>query len=171
MDKAKVYMLFSSSKGNCAYIKYGRDEILIDCGVSARSIEHSLKSLGSNLSNINAVFITHEHSDHIRGLNAVSKHCNAKVYAPEGCLDYVATYMHNSKRPQPLASNSPITLNDLAVCPIPTPHDARGSVGFRILAGEERIGYFTDIGHLSEGLLRALAGCERVVIESNHDIE
>ncbi len=171
MDKAKVFMLFSSSKGNCAYIKYGKDEILIDCGASARSIDCALKSIGTNLCNINAVFITHEHSDHIRGLNAISKHISAKFYAPEGCCDYIATYMHNSKRPIPLVSNTPIKLYDLAVCPIPTPHDARGSVGFRILAGEERIGYFTDIGHLSEGLLRALSGCERVVIESNHDIE
>ncbi len=164
-------MLFSSSKGNCAYIKYGHDEILIDCGVSARSIEHSLKMLGTSLGNINAVFITHEHSDHIRGLNTISKHYNAKVYAPEGCCDYISQYMHNAKRPIPLVSNTAVTLHDLALCPIVTPHDARGSVGFRILAGEERIGYFTDIGHLSEGILRALSGCERVVIESNHDIE
>ena len=171
MEKARVYMLFSSSKGNCAYIKYGRDEILIDCGASARSIDLALKSIGTSLCKINAVFITHEHSDHIRGLNALSKHINAKFYAPEGCCDYIATYMHNSKRAIGLVSNTPIKLNDLAICPIPTPHDARGSVGFRILAGEERIGYFTDIGHLSEGLLRGLSGCERVVIESNHDIE
>ena len=171
MDKARVYMLFSSSKGNCAYIKYGKDEILIDCGASARAIDLALKSLGTSLCNINAVFITHEHSDHIRGLNAISKHCGAKIYAPEGCCDYVSTYMHNSKRPISLLPNTPISLNDLAICPISTPHDARGSVGFRILAGEERIGYFTDIGHLSEGLLRGLAGCERIVIESNHDIE
>ena len=171
MDKARVYMLFSSSKGNCAYIKYGNDEILIDCGVSARSIEHALNMLGTGLSRINALFITHEHSDHIRGLNTITKYHKARVYAPEGCCDYISQYMHNSKKPLPLVSNTPITLKDLAICPISTPHDARGSVGFRILAGEERIGYFTDIGHLSEGLLRALSGCERVVIESNHDID
>lgn len=171
MDKAKVYMLFSSSKGNCAYIKYGKDEILIDCGVSARSIEHALKQIGTGLSNINAVFITHEHSDHIRGLHTITKYFNPAIYAPEGCCEYISLYMHNAKKPIALRPGSAVELKSLALCPIPTPHDARGSVGFRIRAGEEKIGYFTDIGHLSEGVLRGLSGCQRVVIESNHDIE
>jgi phosphoribosyl 1,2-cyclic phosphodiesterase len=171
MDKAKVYMLFSSSKGNCAYIKYGADEILIDCGASARAIEAALRQLGTGLARISAVFITHEHSDHIRGLHTITKYYNPKIFAPEGSCDYIAQYMHNCKKPIALKSGCAVELSDLAVCPVATPHDARGSVGFRIRAGEEKIGYFTDIGHLSEGVIRGLAGCTRVVIESNHDID
>lgn len=171
MDNAKVYTLFSSSKGNCTYIKYGRDEILIDCGVSARSIENALKQLDTSLSNINAIFITHEHGDHIRGIGTISKYFKIPVYAPEKCCDFISQSMPSYKIPLELCPSKAVELKDTALCPIPTPHDARGSVGFRIRAGEEKIGYFTDIGHLSEGVLRGLSGCRRVVIESNHDVE
>lgn len=171
MENAKIYTLFSSSKGNCTYIKYGRDEFLIDCGVSARSIENALKQLDTSLSNINAIFITHEHCDHIRGVDTITKYFKMPVYAPQKCCDYISTHMPPYKIPLELTSSNAIELKDTALCPIATPHDARGSVGFRIRAGEEKIGYFTDIGHLSEGVLRGLSGCRRVVIESNHDVE
>ena len=171
MNEAKIYMLFSSSKGNSAYIKYGRDEFLIDCGVSARAIENSLNSLGTGLSNINAIFITHEHGDHIRGLHTISKYFNIPIHAPEGSCGFIEEQLYRGASLIPLKSNNVIELSDSAICPIATPHDARGSVGFRIRAGKEKIGYFTDIGHLSEGVLRGLSGCRRVIIESNHDIE
>lgn len=171
MEKAKIYTLFSSSKGNSAYIKYGNDEILIDCGVSARSIENSLKLLDTSLNNITAIFITHEHSDHICGLGTITKYYNIPIYAPAASCNCIYDRMPPTKPLIALNSGEAVELKDIAVCPIATPHDARGSVGFRIRAGEEKIGYFTDIGHLSEGVLRGLSGCERVVIESNHDIE
>lgn len=171
MEKAKVFMLYSSSKGNSAYIKYKNDEFLIDCGASARSIEDSLKQLGTSLANLSAIFITHEHSDHIRGIHTISKHFDVPFYAPEKSCEYIEHQIEPSSTLIPLNSGIAISLGDTALCPITTPHDSRGSVGFRILAGDEKIGYFTDIGHLSEGVLRGLSGCRRVVIESNHDIE
>ncbi len=171
MENAKIYMLFSSSKGNAAYIKHGRDEILIDCGVSARAIDNSLKTLGTSLKNISAVFITHEHGDHIRGLPIISKYHGMPIYAPNACCEYLSENINGAHRLHPLPIGEAVELRDSAVCAIPTPHDSRGSVGFRIRAGEEKIGYFTDIGHLSEGVLRGLSGCKRVVIESNHDID
>ncbi len=164
-------MLFSSSKGNSAYIKHGRDEFLIDCGASARAIENSLNGLGTSLSNIKAILITHEHGDHIRGVHTISKYFKIPFFAPENSCDYISEQLYCGAELIPLASGNAFELLDTAVCPIATPHDSRGSVGFRIRAGEEKIGYFTDIGHLSEGVLRGLSGCRRVVIESNHDIE
>ena len=164
-------MLFSSSKGNCAYIKYGRDEILIDCGASARAIDTALKQIGTSLSNISALFITHEHGDHIKGLPIISKYHSMPIYAPEACCEYLSENINGFHRLFALPIADAVELKDMAVCAIPTPHDSRGSVGFRIRTGDEKLGYFTDIGHLSEGVLRGLSGCRRVVIESNHDIE
>lgn len=171
MEKAKVFTLFSSSKGNCTYVKYGKDEFLIDCGASARAIDNALKTLGTGLASINAILITHEHSDHIRGLATITKYFSMPIYAPEKCCEFLSGCMPYGKEPSALVSGRAVELKSTAFCPIATPHDAKGSVGFRIRAGEEKIGYFTDIGHLSEGVLRGLSGCKRVVIESNHDIE
>lgn len=170
MPDAKIFTLFSSSKGNCCYIKYKRDEILIDCGASARSIDRMLNCLDTRLESISAIFITHEHNDHIRGLETIAKHFKMPIFAPENCVQYLRETA-GSDNVNPLKSFQALEMNDLALCPIATPHDARGSVGFRIRAGEEKIGYFTDIGHLSEGVLRGLSGCNRVIIESNHDTE
>lgn len=171
MEQAKVYTLFSSSKGNSTYIKYGQDEILIDCGASARAIECALSALGTSLKNLTALFITHEHHDHICGISTITKYYNVPVYAPESSCSIIYDKMPSHKPLISLKSGEAVMLSDLALCPIATPHDARGSVGFRIRAGEEKIGYFTDIGHLSEGVLRGLSQCRRVVIESNHDID
>ncbi|MBQ3231095.1 MAG: MBL fold metallo-hydrolase [Clostridia bacterium] len=171
MSEAKIYTLFSSSKGNCAYIKHGRDEFLIDCGASARAIENALAMVGSSLADIKAIFITHEHSDHIRGLSTVCKYFGTPVYAPSSSLCYIDSHIACAADLRELKSGCAVELFDSAVCPVATPHDALSSVGFRIRVGNEIIGYYTDIGHLSEGVLRGLAGCRRVVIESNHDIE
>ena len=170
MPDAKIFTLFSSSKGNCCYIKYKHDEILIDCGASARSIGRMLSCLDTRLENLSAIFITHEHNDHIRGLETIAKSFKTPIFAPDGCIEFLSETV-GCDRISPLQSFQAVELSDLALCPIATPHDARGSVGFRIRAGEEKIGYFTDIGHLSEGVLRGLSGCRRVVIESNHDTE
>lgn len=164
-------MLFSSSKGNSVYIKYGEDEFLIDCGVSARSIEHALNQIGTGLKNISAIFITHEHSDHIRGITTITKHFEMPIYAPMNSCEYLSSQIHPHTVLNPLSTGDVVELRSTALCPIPTPHDSKGSCGYRIRAGEEKIGYFTDIGHLSEGVLRGLSGCRRVVIESNHDID
>lgn len=171
-EQARFVTLFSSSKGNAAYIKFGRDEILIDCGVSARSLDRALRSIGTSLSSISALFITHEHSDHIRGLAVATSRLGFPVYAPENCCAYLEPSVTNaSARLFPLQSLKCVELFDTVVCPVKTPHDSLDSCGYRIKAGGEKLGYFTDIGHLSENVIRALSGCRRVVIESNHDIQ
>lgn len=168
---ARIFTLFSSSKGNCTYIENGRDKLLIDAGVSARAISNALAQIGVELSDITAMFITHEHSDHIKGLDTLTKHFTFPIYAPPACCESIV-----EKSPYacelilPTKEGSVTELHETAVYSVETPHDSLGSVGFRIKAGDEIIGYFTDIGCLTEKVLRALSGCKRIVIESNHDI-
>lgn len=168
----EVYQLFSSSKGNCCLIKNKSDVFLIDAGVSAKRIECAVKEVGINPSDIRAVFVTHEHTDHIKGLETLSRRFGMQIYAPRGCFDGI---LRSCPSAFPfLVPNDHGTLTELEntrIYTVRTPHDADSSVGFRIELDGEIMAYFTDIGHLSSEVVRAMSACRRVVIESNHDIE
>lgn len=168
----KAYMLFSSSKGNVAYVKCGNDEILIDAGVSARRICNSLDELGTSIKNIRAIFITHEHNDHINGLQTISKHYKIPVYAPYLSAKYIADCQ--SETADLLRSNDDgdcVELDNMRIHTVATPHDSLASVGFKIEFGDKTFGYATDIGYMSTGISEMLDGCDYVVVESNHDVD
>ncbi len=166
----KAYVLFSSSGGNCTYIKNEKEEILIDAGLSAKQISDSLLKLGTKLSNISSIFITHEHIDHIKALNVICRHHRIPVYAPVESIDYISKNMPWTE--DLLVENSGGAvweLDTMRIISYNTPHDSLGSLCFRIETGSETLGYATDIGHLTDDVKRALLGCENVVIESNYD--
>lgn len=166
----KAYVLFSSSSGNSAYIKSGKNEILIDAGLSAKQISDSLMKLGTNLSNISAIFITHEHIDHIKALNVICRHHNIPVYIPSKSLEFIAKNMPWTG--DHLVENdggSVVSFDNVVVRAFNTPHDSLGSVCYRFESENSTLGYATDIGHITSEVKSALVGCENVVIESNYD--
>ncbi len=164
--------LFSSSKGNCTYIKSGRDEFLIDAGVSAKRICDALKSVNADIKNISAIFVTHEHSDHIKGLSVLCKKYEIPVYAPYLCIRYINNNF-SDVTPFLIENNGGDTVNlkDTVITAFATPHDSQGSVCFRIQTPAGVIGYATDIGHISDDVWQALCGAQSVVVESNHDLD
>lgn len=168
----KVFTLASSSKGNAVYIRYGSDEILIDAGISAKRLECALMSLGSSLKNIQAIFVTHEHSDHISGLATVSKKYGIPVHLTEKS----GHAMLNQAKYAPVAEcavlHTPVyseTVGSLEVRSFQTPHDSVCSVGFTVMAGNDTFALATDLGHISPDVEAALTGAENVILESNHD--
>lgn len=166
----KAYVLFSSSSGNCTYIQNGKEEILIDAGLSAKRISDGLSKLGTNLSNISSIFITHEHIDHIRGLNVICRHHRVPIYAPAKSIDFISQTMPWTE--ELLVENSGGNLTELETMRISTfdtPHDSLGSVCFKIESNDASLGYATDIGHITADIKKALNGCENVVVESNYD--
>lgn len=169
---SEVFMLFSSSKGNCCLVKNGSEAFLIDAGVSAKRIEHALRTVGTDPASLRAVFLTHEHSDHIAGLNQLCKRYGLPVYAPPGCIEPLSFFCPDAVPfLHPFEPSTVVNLERSRVYAVATPHDAAGSVGFRMDLSGELFGYFTDIGCLTTSILKALSGCHRVVIESNHDTE
>ena len=169
---SEIYSLFSSSKGNACLIRNGRDLFLIDAGVSAKRIRAAMALVGFRPEELSAVFITHEHCDHIGGLDTLAKQVGMPIYAPTACYSALAgrcpsaePFLHANDH------GNVIELEQTRIVAVKTPHDACGSVGFRIDLGGELLAYFTDIGHLSQKVVSAMAGCRRVVIESNHDLE
>ena len=168
---SEIFMLFSSSKGNCCLVRNGSEAFLIDAGVSAKRIEAALSAVGTNPSSLRAVFLTHEHSDHIAGLNQLCKRYGLPVYAPPGCMEPLSALCPDAVPFLcPFTPGTVVNLERSRVYAVATPHDAAGSVGFRMDLSGELFGYFTDIGYLTTSILKALSGCHRVVIESNHDV-
>lgn len=172
------YTLFSGSSGNSIYLKKGNTAVLIDAGGSMKQIESALRSIDTSLCEIDAILVTHDHSDHTKGLPVMAKHLSKPIY----CQVEVAKelYMGLIKKGQDkeaaalarairtVTPGEEYELGDLLITPFQTPHDSADSQGF--LIGERELGIATDLGHISQEVSRYLLGCERVILESNHDL-
>ncbi len=173
MENVSLISLYSGSKGNCTYIRVGADEILIDAGRSLRALTSALNSIGSDIERIKAIFITHEHSDHVSALEMLSKKFRIPIHiTEESAKKLLATtsYVKNN-----IICHSPIFeehIGGITMRSFPTPHDSDMSVGYTVeLPDGEKIGYATDIGHITSEIRENLLGSSAVVIESNHDLD
>ena len=162
----KVCVLSSGSKGNTTYIETDKTKILIDCGNSCKYIADKLKELNIKLNEIDAIFITHVHSDHIKGLQVLTKKINPIIYMTEKMypyLDYVTNY-------QFIKSNV-IEFKDTKIDVIKTSHDADDSVGYIVNSGNASVVYVTDTGYINKKYYDILSNRNVYIFESNHDIE
>lgn len=173
----KICTLYSGSGGNSIFISAGGANILIDAGKNARSLCNSLAEIGVAPSDLDAIFITHEHSDHISALEVFLK----KNPIPVHISEISATKLLSRGLTQidaNLVIHSPVfreKIKGLEVSSFVTPHDSMGSVGYRLTFEENKekhqIGIATDIGFVSESVFCGLDGCDSVIVESNHDVE
>nr|MBQ5811509.1 MBL fold metallo-hydrolase [Clostridia bacterium] len=173
MDNISLVSLYSGSKGNSTYIRFGNDEILIDAGRSMRALCNALCSIGSDLERIKAIFITHEHSDHISALEMLSKKYRIPIHITETSAKKVLATSKYAR--QNLVCHPPlyeVAVGELTVRSFPTPHDSEMSVGYTVSTADgEKIGYATDIGHITSEIRENLLGSSAVVLESNHDTD
>lgn len=171
-----AYTLYSGSSGNCIYIQTPDAEILFDAGVSARAVEKGLNTIGSSLSNIHAIFVTHEHSDHIKGLEVISKKHHIPTHmvsdSARACIRTPEASLLNDLYLHPTIFS--IKIGQTTIKSFPTPHDSASSVGYTVEYEQdgkiEKIGLATDIGHITKEITQALIGAESVIIEANHDV-
>ncbi len=161
----RVCPLFSGSSGNSVLIHYKGRGILIDLGKNSKTIQAGLSFHGVELDSIEAVFITHEHSDHISAAPVLSKKLNAPLYATQGTLN---NFDFGNFYTQAL-TEAAIELGEMEIRCFNTPHDSAHSVGFVISAGDRKIGYATDIGEVNATVREALIGCDLVVLEANYE--
>lgn len=175
MRTPRLVTLYSGSDGNCTFVSSGSTHILIDAGKSARTLCAKLTEIGSDISEISAIFITHEHSDHISALETISKKYHIPIHITHGSAKKIdrlpdATVHSCLVRHENIFCE---TVGNITVKSFVTPHDSLMSVGYRIefeMNDNLRVfGVATDIGHVSESVRNGLLGCETVVLESNHD--
>ncbi|MCI9414242.1 MAG: MBL fold metallo-hydrolase [Clostridiales bacterium] len=169
---ARFCPLFSGSSGNCTYIGSSSGGVLVDVGVSARRIELALWDRGIDPRSIGAVFITHEHSDHISGLRVLCKKYGYRVYASAGTLGALidANTLDVYGVPDTMPEQG-VEVADMLVTAFRTSHDSRESMGYRIhLPDDRRVAVATDTGLITDDTRQALTGCDLVLLESNHDV-
>lgn len=169
MDKLEICTLASGSKGNCTYVRYGDTAILIDQGLSLKELRVRANYRGIDLSQTDALFVTHEHSDHVKGVGAFARAYDTPVYIPAACMGNFKTEDGDERYFVPNEYDGEVAVKGLSIKPFRVPHDAHYTVGYRISTGKEDVAIATDLGFVSDGTLAKLVGCKAVVLESNHD--
>lgn len=165
-----VASLNSGSNGNCYYIGNDEDGVLIDAGISCREIEKRLKRLDIPISKIRAVFVTHEHGDHIHGVPAISKKHQLPVYITPETIAY--GNLAHELQPSLIRSFKPyenIAIGNLSVTAFPITHDANDPHNFIVASEEVTVGVFTDIGFPCYHVIQHFAQCHAAFLESNYD--
>ena len=175
----ELYVLASGSSGNAAVVRNGATgrALLIDCGICKRDFFDRCKTLDLDPTEIEAVLVTHAHTDHTKGMGVVLRglaklECLPPVYAHAATraastpLDEVADLVAQHE----LDYNTPLELAGMSVLPFPTSHDVDASVGFRFQAEGDALGYLTDSGIVTPDAHQALSGVRILAIESNHDL-
>ena len=164
------YSIASGSTGNCGLYVSGGTAILIDVGVSLRRLTAALKTFGMTPGELDALVITHEHIDHVKGLAMFVKKTEVPVFASCGTVSALcAKEAAFERRLTAFESGEAFSVGDIRVRSFATPHDAADSVGYILESDGYRFGFATDLGFVPQSAAALLRGCETVVLESNHD--
>jgi|TARA_B110000114_G_scaffold30318_1_gene31205 phosphoribosyl 1,2-cyclic phosphodiesterase len=162
--------LGSGSKGNSTIIEAGSTVVLVDCGFGIRSLTTRLLARNVVPEQITAILITHEHSDHWKGVEVLSAKFNIPVYLSAGCFK-ARNISVDSKNFHIIDSHTDFVVGDLNVTPVPVPHDAREPVQYVFTDGMVRLGILTDLGHYTPHVISVYSQCHGLLLEANYDEE
>ena len=167
-----LHTLASGSEGNCLLLSAAGTHLLLDAGISCRRIAAALDELGLEPSDITAVLVTHDHSDHVSGLDTMSRRWHTPIYGSAAALRRLA-YRIAGVGPllREVACGAPFDVGDFTVTAFPTSHDGHGGVDYRFDCGGASCGALTDTGYVTDEARRVLSGVELLVLERNHDVE
>ncbi len=160
-------LLGSGSRGNATLVEAGDSRVLVDCGFSVAETERRLGRLGLVAADIDALLVTHEHGDHIRGVAPFARRHGTPVWMTAGTAlaardtDLPVVEWHSG--------HEPFVIGGLEITPFPVPHDAREPCQFTFSDGARRLGVLTDLGSPTPCVVAALDGCDALVLECNHD--
>ena len=165
--------LYSGSSGNCLLIQTSDTKILIDAGESAKKISTALSSMDIDPTQIDAILVTHEHSDHVRGLGTFSKKYDIPVFANSKTWDAMpgqsSKISENNMKKFTIEEN--FEIGDLKIHPFKIPHDAANPCGFNIFYNDTKISIATDLGHITSNIAHKLEDSKFILLESNYDPE
>ncbi len=173
----KIKVFASGSSGNCTLVQNGDTNIIIDMGISSRSLCAYLKNEGLNPQDITGILITHAHGDHISGLSVFEKKYNIPVFASENTASAIDFEFDNYYKKHDffiewsyISSNNIFSIGNLLITSFNIPHDSNGALGYIIKNEKAKFGYLTDAGFLPDNSYNYLNACDALVLEMNHDL-
>ena len=170
----RLCSIASGSSGNCIYVGSNTTNLLIDTGISGKKVEFGLNSLDLTTKDLDGIFVTHEHSDHIKGLGVIARKCGVPIYATSGTIKAMEESGSLGKLPEgifhEIQGDREYQIGDLTVHPFHISHDAAEPVGYRVNQGEHSVGIATDMGVYDEYIVDNLKGLDALLLEANHDV-
>jgi phosphoribosyl 1,2-cyclic phosphodiesterase len=166
-----VTVLGSGSSGNSILVEAGETRVLIDAGFSGRDLERRLASVDREPSSINAIFVTHEHGDHTRGIGVFARRWGTPLFLGERTRQACAPLLNGSESVREYSCTAPVTIGSLQIEPFLTVHDAVDPFAVTVTAAGsgEKLGIATDLGRPTAAVRHALRDCDLLVLEANHD--
>lgn len=168
----KFCSLYSGSSGNSIFVASDRAKILVDAGLPGKKIDEALKSIGQSPEGLDGIFITHEHSDHIKGVGVLSRKYNIPIYANDKTWSTMEGSIGKIKEEniRIMDRRSTIEIGDMAVKSFIIPHDAIAPVGYTVECKDKKVSIATDFGTFTEEIYSNIKDSEVILLESNHDV-
>ena len=170
----RLMTIASGSSGNCIYVGSGNTHILIDSGISRKKIADGLALAGLSMKDISAVFVTHEHIDHIKGLGVISRKDSIPIYSTKGTIRGIKECSSLGEMDESLFNeinaDADVFVNDLQIHPFKVSHDANEPVAYTVKCKEKKIGIATDLGFYDDYIVDNIKGSQAMLIEANHDV-
>ena len=169
----KFCSLYSGSSGNSLFIETQNTKLLIDAGVSSKKIENALNDINIDPSTLDGILVTHEHIDHVQGLGTLSKKFDLPVFVNQETLDAMPKQKDkiSEKNVKTFKISDKFEIGDLEIRPFSIPHDAANPCGFNIWKNNKKISIATDIGHMTNPILKSLEESLFIMLEANYDPE
>lgn len=163
-----ITSLNSGSNGNCYYIGNDKEAILVDAGISCREVESRMKRLGLQIQKVRAVFVSHEHNDHIKGIPTLAKKHQVPIYITDATKRHGRLSLR-SDLVRSFSAHELVTIGDLIVTPFPKLHDATDPYSFIVSCRGITVGVFTDIGSPCQHVIKYFQQCHAAFLETNYD--
>jgi phosphoribosyl 1,2-cyclic phosphodiesterase len=163
----RLMSLGSGSKGNATLVASAGTCVMIDCGFSAGEVKRRMANQGFDPQQLSAIFVTHEHSDHMRGVFSLAKQYSLPVYLTAGTAKSVS--LNKGVTCRVIDPHKKFYVEDLEVSPVTVPHDAREPVQFVIRCQNQSVGVLTDLGSITPHVVESYRSCDGILLEANHD--
>lgn len=163
--------LISGSSGNSTFLSDGKTNILIDCGMSGKRLCESLESINVDAHSVDALLITHEHTDHVAGAGVISRKYNIPIYATAGTHNAMSLGKIKNENIRIVEKGETFEIGSIGISAFSIPHDAADPVGYTFFVGGEKVSVATDIGTMTKEIENQILGSSMVLLEANHDVQ